>query len=131
MLRSRSISHTPSRVLSLSCSASHPIVAAGTAHGEVKLANIFRTLRRSQRNHVPIYQQVLDRTTGELMVKHHLLAEVANNAEPKKWAIAQWHPSLAVTGVEWNPNLGRCRLLLSGTAGGMLKVDFVKPPYES
>ncbi|KAJ1599821.1 hypothetical protein NDA14_003063 [Ustilago hordei] len=131
MLRSRSISHTPSRVLSLSCSAFHPIVAAGTAHGEVKLANIFRTLRRSQRNHVPIYQQVLDRTTGELTVKHHLLAEVANNAEPKKWAIAQWHPSLAVTGVEWNPNLGRCRLLLSGTAGGMLKVDFVKPPYES
>ncbi|KAJ1581222.1 hypothetical protein NDA15_006959 [Ustilago hordei] len=131
MLRSRSISHTPSRVLSLSCSAFHPIVAAGTAHGEVKLANIFRTLRRSQRNHVPIYQQVLDRTTGELTVKHHLLAEVANNAEPKKWAIAQWHPSLSVTGVEWNPNLGRCRLLLSGTAGGMLKVDFVKPPYES
>ncbi|CCF50341.1 hypothetical protein NDA11_006355 [Ustilago hordei] len=74
------------------------MLPAGTAHGEVKLANIFRTLRRSQRNHVPIYQQVLDRTTGELTVKHHLLAEVANNAEPKKWAIAQWHPSLAVTG---------------------------------
>ncbi|KAJ1020888.1 hypothetical protein NDA18_005736 [Ustilago nuda] len=74
------------------------MLPAGTAHGEVKLANIFHTLRRSQRNHVPIYQQVLDRTTGELTVRHHLLAEVANNAEPKKWAIAQWHPSLAVTG---------------------------------
>lgn len=130
MLRSRSISYAPSRVLSLSSSPFHPMIAAGTAHGEVKTANIFRTLRRSQRNHVPVYQQVLDRNTGELVVKHHLMAEVGNNAESKNWAVAQWHPSLAVTGVKWNPNLNRCRLLLSATAGGMVKVDFVKPPYE-
>ncbi|SPO30078.1 uncharacterized protein UTRI_05917 [Ustilago trichophora] len=130
MFRSRQISHTPSRVLSLSTSSFHPILAMGSAHGEVKLANILRTLRRTQRNHLPIYQMVVDRSTGELVIRHHLEPEIANNAEAKNWHIAPWHPCLAVTAVRWNPNLGRCRLLLSGTAVGMVKVDFVKPPYE-
>lgn len=130
MFRSRQISHTPSRVLSLSTSSFHPILAMGSAHGEVKLANVLRTLRRTQRNHLPIYQMLVDRSTGELVVRHHLEPEIANNAEAKNWHIAPWHPCLAVTAVKWNPNLGRCRLLLSGTAVGMVKVDFVKPPYE-
>lgn len=130
MLRSRQISHTPSRVVSLSTSPFHPMLAMGTAHGELKLANMLRTLRRSQRNHLPIYQMVLNRSTGELVMRHHLEPEIANHAEAKNWHIAQWHPCLAVTAVRWNPNLGRCRLLLSGTAVGVVKVDFVKPPYE-
>ncbi|EST08345.1 WD40-repeat-containing domain protein [Kalmanozyma brasiliensis GHG001] len=131
MLRSRQISHTPSRVLALSASAFHPMLAMGSAHGEVKLANTLRTFRRTQRNHLPVYQQVVDRSTGVLTVRHQLLPEIANQAEGKSWHLAQWHPALAVTSVKWNPNLGRCRLLLSGTASGMVKVDFVKPPFEA
>lgn len=130
MLRSRTVTHTPSRVLALATSAFHPMLAAGTAHGELKVANVLRTMKRCQRNHLPIYQQVVDRSTGELVVKHHLLPEVANQAESKKFHIAQWHPKLAVTAVRWNPNMGRCRLVLSGTAAGLVKVDFVKPPFE-
>lgn len=131
MLRSRQVSHTPSRVLALATSAFHPMLAMGSAHGEVKVANTLRTLRRTQRNHLPVYQQVVDRSTGELTLKHQLLPEIANQAEAKSWHLAQWHPALAVTAVRWNPNLGRCRLLLSGTSAGMVEVDFVKPPFEA
>lgn len=130
MLRSRNISHAPSRVLSLSSSPFHPMIAMGTAHGEVKVANLFRTLRRSQRNHLPVYQTILNRSTGELVMRHHLQPEIANIAENKGWHIGTWHPLLAVTAVKWNPNIGRCRLLLSGTAAGVVKVDFMRPPFE-
>ncbi|TKY88193.1 hypothetical protein EX895_002903 [Sporisorium graminicola] len=131
MLRSRLLSHTPSRVVSLAASTCHPMIAMGTAHGELKVANILRTLRRSPRVHLPVYQQVLNRSTGELVVRHHVQPESATMAENKAWHLAQWHPCLAVTAVRWNPNLGRSRLLLSGTSSGMVKVDFVKPPYEA
>ncbi|CBQ69951.1 conserved hypothetical protein (C-terminal fragment), partial [Sporisorium reilianum SRZ2] len=130
MLRSRLLSHTPARVLALSASGFHPIVAMGTAHGELKLANVLRTLRRCQRTHVAVYQQVVDRSTGVLVVRHHVLPESATLAENKAWHLGQWHPCLAVTAVRWNPNLGRGRLVLSGTSSGMVKVDLVRPPYE-
>ncbi len=68
MLRSRTVTHTPSRVLALSTSAFHPMLAAGTAHGELKVANVLRTMKRCQRNHLPVFQQLVDRTTGELIV---------------------------------------------------------------
>ena len=130
MLRQRTISHAPSRVVSLSASAFHPMVAMGTAHGELKVANILRTLRRCTRHHLPVYQQYVNRSTGELVVRHHLQPELATLAEHKSWHLAQWHPCLAVCALRWNPNFGRSRLVLSGTASGMVKVDFVKPPYE-
>lgn len=128
MLRSRLVSNTPARVTSLAASTLHPVVAIGSAHGEVKLANTLRTLRRTVRVHTPVYQMVLDRSTGRLVVRHHLVPELANAAEGKKWHIAQWHPCLAVTAVQWNPNMGRAGLLASGTAVGMVKIDFTAPP---
>ncbi|ETS65215.1 hypothetical protein PaG_00283 [Moesziomyces aphidis] len=128
MLRSRLVSNTPARVTSLAASTLHPVVAIGSAHGEVKLANTLRTLRRTVRVHTPVYQMVLDRSTGRLVVRHHLVPELANAAEGKKWHIAQWHPCLAVTAVQWNPNIGRAGLLASGTAVGMVKIDFTAPP---
>ncbi|GAK67062.1 uncharacterized protein PAN0_016c5288 [Moesziomyces antarcticus] len=128
MLRSRLVSNTPARVTSLAASTFHPVVAIGSAHGEVKLANTLRTLRRTVRVHTPVYQMVLDRSTGKLVVRHHLVPELANAAEAKRWHIAQWHPCLAVTAVQWNPNIGRAGLLASGTAVGMVKIDFTAPP---
>ncbi|CDW98508.1 hypothetical protein [Sporisorium scitamineum] len=130
MLRSRLISHTPSRVVSMSASGCHPMIAMGSAHGELKVANVLRTMRRTQRIHVAVYQLVVDRSTGALTVRHHVKPEVATLAEGKMWHLGQWHPCLAVTAARWNGNLGRGRLVLSGTACGMVKVDFVKPPYE-
>ena len=56
------------------------MVAIGGANGEVKVGNVLRTFRRAKRNHLVIFQQVLNRSNGELKIKHHLLPEVANTA---------------------------------------------------
>lgn len=131
MLRARTISHTPSRVMALSASDHHPMLAMATAHGELKLANSLRTLKRNQRFHLPVFQQILDRSTGRLVLRHHLLPDSASLAEPRCWHLANWHPKLGVTAVSWNPNLARASLLLSGSATGMLSVHVMSPPYET
>ncbi|GAC95395.1 hypothetical protein PHSY_002970 [Pseudozyma hubeiensis SY62] len=130
MLRSRTVTHTPSRITSMDASPFHPMVAVGTAHGEVKVANALRTLRRSQRNHLAVWQQVLDRGTGELKVRTHLLPEIANKAEAREWHVGAWSGVLAVTAVRWNRNLRAARLMLSGTRVGLVVVGEVRPPWE-
>lgn len=130
MLRSRTVTHTPSRITSMDASPFHPMIVVGTAHGEVKLANSLRTLRRSQRNHLAVFQQVLDRTTGELTLRTHLLPEIANQAEGREWGVGGWSGELAVTAVRWNRNLRAARLMLSGTRVGLVVVGEVRPPWE-
>ncbi|PWY99359.1 hypothetical protein BCV70DRAFT_117252 [Testicularia cyperi] len=147
MFRSRTVSSSPVRILDISTSSFHPSIAAASAHGQVKVSNALRALKRSGKTHTPkvhlaVYQSMIvtdsdpdssdtqKKRTGTLLLKHQLAPSSASEYEGRKWNINASNPVLAITAVRWNPNFGRAQLLLSASAAGFVKIDRVNLPFS-
>lgn len=42
------------------------------------------------------------------------------------WHVDRWDPSVCITSVAWSPNAGRALLLASGSAHGIVRVEWVE-----
>ncbi|KAF9651500.1 hypothetical protein BDM02DRAFT_3091246 [Thelephora ganbajun] len=120
----------------------HPYVATGCADGSCITTNMLRPPRRGD---VPffyykIYQLDYSRNTGEYRMLEQFLpqetldrftAKKARSKNPETTSAqtnpGAWAPEVSVQRVVWNNGngLGNCQLLVSGTASGLCRIDWV------
>lgn len=141
------------RVRSIATSNFHPFCASAAADGTVRITNVARSfgLKSSEASVVTLFRLDIgasrlsaatssssSATNGgdgrnENKAKLRMLENIAptdasiHNKSVEKGAVptqAAWHPSIAWTTVKWNRNLMRAPLLASGSAVGLVRVDW-------
>ncbi|EPQ27189.1 uncharacterized protein PFL1_05112 [Pseudozyma flocculosa PF-1] len=131
--RQRGIAAVATRVTALGTSAYHPVVAVGSAAGEVKLSNALRASRRSGnvkghtvRAQTPLYRLATNRKTGELKMHDNLVVEATTTKEDRQDKAYSSPPEIGITAACWNPNIGRALFLATGTGCGLVRLDWAE-----
>lgn len=122
------------RVLSIAASRFHPFVATGSADGSVKLTNALGVGKRKAADQGARVMHKRFRLAPEgdaLVMLHGFYPEGfwparGAGAAPTPRLDDRFDPRVAVRAVAWSPNLGRGLLLASGTAVGLVRVEWAE-----
>ncbi|KAI5481920.1 transcription factor TFIIIC complex subunit Tfc6 [Pseudohyphozyma bogoriensis] len=131
------------KIWHLATSDHHPFTAVVSSDGTCVIVNSGRTLHR--RRGVIFFARKLfqidhNRKTGECRIYDNILPEARNegNSDKPKSAKSKaktptavswnpaWDPAVGVLKTDWHPSLTRGCLLATGTAMGLLRVDWVE-----
>ncbi|KAK4051066.1 hypothetical protein OIO90_004806 [Microbotryomycetes sp. JL221] len=137
-LGTRAAAKLTGTVLSIATSDHHPFFVTGSADGACTMVNACRVSRRkAHRGHYAqtVFQLAFNRKTGHYHMHDNFHVSVAEGIEklikPGKSGKADslsgaWSPGVGVTTVAWHPNLQRACLLASGTASGVVRIDWLE-----
>ncbi|WFD35067.1 hypothetical protein MCUN1_001916 [Malassezia cuniculi] len=121
------------RILSLAASPFHPYAASGSADGSVKIANVLTASKRKALDPRFRIMHKLFRLSAEadgtLAMLHDFLPEGTAPRASSKAApplFDHWDPAVGIHALAWSPNIGRGLLLASGSASGIVRLDWVE-----
>lgn len=129
------------RIRSIATSKFHPFCASAASDGTVRLTNVARTFPQKSSDADVVTLHRLDIGSSRLTTANssddeaelRMLENFAptDTTIPKQFVekktvptLGGWHPAIAWTAVGWNNNLTRSPLLASGSATGLVRIDW-------